>query len=109
MEIGELTNKHCTPCEGGIPRLGPAEVERFLGQLKDWKLVGTHIEREFKFKDFAQALLFINAAGYCAEREGHHPDLILHYNKVKVVLWTHAISGLSENDFILASKIDNLG
>lgn len=108
MNACELTGKHCKPCEGGIPALSPAETEKYLGQVNGWKLVGVHIEKEFKLKDFAKALLFVNAVGYCAEQEGHHPDIVVHYNRVQVILWTHAISGLTENDFILASKIDLL-
>lgn len=106
----ELTNIKCVPCEGGIPALTRREFTPFLSQIKEWQVLDDKkIEREFLFKDFAEALKFVNACGEIAEREGHHPDLLLHsWNKVKVTLYTHAIGGLSMNDFVLAAKIDKL-
>jgi len=79
------------------------------GISQEWKVVGEHhLEREFKFKDFAAALAFTNKVGALAEAEGHHPDICLSWGKVKVIIWTHKINGLHENDFILAAKIDGI-
>lgn len=107
----ELTRKHCAPCEGGIPLLGAAEVREQLAALPDWKLTadGQRIRREWRVKDFATALDFFHRVGRIAEDEGHHPDLHLTgYRNVAVEIWTHAVGGLTENDFILAAKIDTL-
>jgi 4a-hydroxytetrahydrobiopterin dehydratase len=105
----DLKNKKCVPCEGGVKPLTPDEYGAFLrSELTGWVDVKQKkIEKEYKFKNFKEALDFINKVGELAESEGHHPDIYLHgWNKVKLTLSTHAIDGLSENDFILASKID---
>ena len=105
----DLKEKKCVPCEGGVKPLIPDEYGSFLrNELTGWKDVDEKkIVKEYKFKNFKEALAFVNKAGTIAESEGHHPDLNLHgWNKVTVTLSTHAIGGLSENDFILASKID---
>ena len=97
------------PCEGGVKPLTPDEYDSFLRtELEGWVDVDEkRIEKEYKFKNFKQALEFVNKVGDIAELEGHHPDIFLHgWNKVKLTLSTHAIGGLSENDFILATKID---
>lgn len=107
----ELTGKHCKPCEGGIPRLNPDQVQEYLGAVPDWKLAtdGQRLRREWRVKDFDTALDFFNRVGRIAEEEDHHPDLHLTgYRNVAIELSTHAIKGLSENDFILAAKIDQL-
>ena len=106
----DLTQKHCVPCEGGVFPLAGAELEPFLKQTPDWKLSDDKfsISKNFKFKDFAGALAFVNKVGAIAETEGHHPDIALAWGKVNVTLSTHAIGGLSENDFILAAKIDRI-
>jgi 4a-hydroxytetrahydrobiopterin dehydratase len=102
-----LTSKHCVPCEGGIPALTPDEIAPLLAQLDGWSVQGgTKVTKTYTFPDFVQALAFVNRAGAVAEEEGHHPDLFLTWGKVGVELTTHAIGGLSENDFILASKLD---
>ena len=106
--MNDLTQKRCVSCEGGIPPLGKEEVERLLGQVPGWSLSGKWITKEFKFKNFVAAMKFVNRAGDLAEAEGHHPDIHIHYNRVRFDIWTHAINGLSENDFILAAKIDIL-
>ena len=103
-----LTEKRCVPCEGGMPPLKKAEVEKFLSQVPGWSLKGKWITKEFKFKNFVAAMKFVNRVADLAEQEGHHPDIHIHYNIVRLDLWTHAIDGLSENDFILAAKIDAL-
>jgi 4a-hydroxytetrahydrobiopterin dehydratase len=108
---GDLKHKKCVPCEGGVKPLTPDEYGAFLRQeLNGWQdFEEKRIEKEYKFKNFKEALAFINKVGALAEDEGHHPDILLHgWNKVRFMLSTHAIGGLSENDFILASKIDSL-
>ena len=104
----ELTQKRCVPCEGGVPTLEKAEVKRLLAQVEGWSLSGKWITKEFKFKNFVAAMKFVNQVAELAEAEGHHPDIHIHYNLVRFEIWTHAIDGLSENDFILAAKIDAL-
>ena len=91
-----------------MPSLGKAEVENYLSQLKGWSLSGKWITKEFNFKDFIVAMKFVNKVADIAEAEGHHPDIHIHYNRVRLDIWTHAIDGLSENDFILAAKIDSV-
>ncbi len=111
MKIGgDLTQKKCVPCEGGVKPLTPDEYGAYLrNELDGWvDIDGMKIEKEYKFKNFREALGFVNRVGQIAESEGHHPDINLYgWNKVKLTLSTHAIGGLSENDFILASKIDS--
>lgn len=107
----DLSTKHCVPCEeGGEPLLESGE-EEYKKQVPGWQIIrdGTHrLRRQFKFKDFKEALSFVNKVGEIAEEEGHHPDITLTYGKVMIDLFTHAVGGLSENDFILAAKIDKL-
>jgi 4a-hydroxytetrahydrobiopterin dehydratase len=107
----DLAGKHCKPCEGGIPAVPLEEIRLVLGALPGWTLTadGQRIRRDWRVKGFAAALDFFNRIGRVAEEEGHHPDLHLSgYRNVSVELTTHAIGGLSENDFILAAKIDTL-
>ncbi len=106
----DLTKQKCVPCEGGVEPLKRNEFEQYLEQVKEWTVLeDKELQREFKFKDFGEALAFINKVGQIAEEEGHHPDFYLHgWNKVRFNLATHAIGGLSINDFVLASKIDQL-
>lgn len=102
-----LAEKHCVPCHGGVARLRGEELRKYAAELADWQVVDEHhLLRAFTFPDFKSALEFVNRAGAVAEREGHHPDLHLSWGRVEVQIWTHAIGGLSENDFILAAKID---
>jgi 4a-hydroxytetrahydrobiopterin dehydratase len=105
---GGLASKRCIPCEGGVAPLGEAEIDRLLGQVPDWKRVGSVIGREFRFGGYLQTIAFVNAVAWVAERENHHPDLEVGYNRCLVRFSTHSIGGLSENDFILAAKIDAL-
>lgn len=94
-------------CEGGVKPLKGSLLKSYLKLIKGWKVVKEHqIEKEFKFKDFKAAWKFTDNVAKLAENEGHHPDIHLSWGKVKIVTWTHAIDGLSENDFILATKID---
>ena len=107
----ELTRKHCVPCEGGVPTLPAEEVRQLLAALPGWRLTadGKHIRREWRAKDFATALDFFNRVGQIAEEEDHHPDLhLVGYRNVAIEISTHAAGGLTENDFILAAKIDRL-
>jgi len=105
-----LADKRCVPCAKGAEPLTGEEIENRVKELDpDWRVVdGHHLEREFRFDDFRQALDFVNEVGELAEGQGHHPDIYLSYGKVKIQLWTHKINGLHENDFILATKIDAL-
>lgn len=104
-----LLKKKCVPCEGkGMKPLSRADAQDYLDEIPGWALDkdAKKISKEFKFKDFIGAINFVNAVAEIAEMEGHHPDIHIHYNKVLLELSTHAIGGLSENDFILAAKID---
>lgn len=107
----ELAQKKCVACEGGMPPLNKTEAEVLLKQVPGWTLSGDGkwLSRDFKFKDFAEALAFVDKVGAIAESEGHHPDIQLGWGKATIELTTHAIDGLSENDFILAAKTDELG
>ncbi|MBI5002297.1 4a-hydroxytetrahydrobiopterin dehydratase [Candidatus Woesearchaeota archaeon] len=105
----DLQKKKCKPCEGGVPALSDLQAQRFLKMLKGWKLVSGRIERDYTFKDFVDASSWLERVKFLAEAEEHHPDIHWTWNKITLVLWTHAIHGLSENDFILAAKIDALG
>ena len=106
--MDELTRKRCVPCEGGVACLTGAALEAMRAQIGEgWRVVdGRRLEKEYGFDDFKQALDFVNRVGAIAEEEGHHPEVYLGWGKVKLTLWTHAIDGLSENDFILAAKAD---
>jgi 4a-hydroxytetrahydrobiopterin dehydratase len=106
----DYTKKRCVPCEGGVPALSAAEVERALGALDGWdaREGAKQLHKHYRFKDFRQAMVFVNALAELAEAEGHHPDFTVHYSTVDVTLWTHAIGGLSENDLIVAAKLDTL-
>lgn len=108
--MDSLLQKKCIACEGGAFALSRTEAEVLLRQVSGWKLSddAKRISREFPFPDFKSALDFVNRVGAIAEEEGHHPDIFLSWGKVRVELWTHAVGGLSENDFILAAKIDPL-
>jgi 4a-hydroxytetrahydrobiopterin dehydratase len=106
----ELAQKKCVACEGNVAPFNREEAEVLLKQLNAWTLSGDArwISKDFKFKDFAEALAFVDKVGAIAEGEGHHPDIQLSWGKAAVELTTHAIKGLSENDFIMAAKIDKL-
>ena len=102
-----LTSRHCVPCHGGVPRLKGAEIKSLLRQLDGWQVEAEHhLLKEYEFTNFADALAFVNRAGEVAEREGHHPDIAFGWGYARFKIYTHAIDGLSESDFILAAKID---
>ncbi|MGC4116103.1 MAG: 4a-hydroxytetrahydrobiopterin dehydratase [Myxococcales bacterium] len=109
MSETELAKKKCVPCSAGTPKLWGFQLDHFAKQLPDWKVVNEHhLERAFKFPDFVSALAFVNKVGALAEQEGHHPDLTLSWGKVVVTIWTHKIDGLSEADFVLGAKVDQV-
>lgn len=105
-EICELTNKQCKPCEGGVPPLTAEEANKLLQQLQGWSLADNKISKTFEFKNHYQTMAFVNAVAWLSHREDHHPDMTVGYNKCQIEYMTHAINGLSENDFICAAKID---
>ena len=108
--MNALAEKECIPCKGDVPRLEGDELGRLASELgQEWKVVDDHqLEREYKFKNFREALTFTNKVGELAESQGHHPDIILAWGKVKLTIWTHKVDGLTESDFILAAKADQL-
>jgi 4a-hydroxytetrahydrobiopterin dehydratase len=112
MDTGtiNLSERKCIPCEGGIPALKESEINEMRKLISaDWKVVDNKkLFREFSFVNFRHTMDFVNKIADIAESEGHHPDLHVHYGKVEVELYTHAIDGLSENDFILAAKIEKI-
>jgi 4a-hydroxytetrahydrobiopterin dehydratase len=109
--MNELAEKECVPCKGGTPPLKGAELENFSGKLGGgWKVINEHhLEKEYKFKNFREALDFTNKVGELAERIQHHPDIYLAWGQVKLTLWTHKIDGLTESDFVFAAKVNQLG
>ncbi len=107
----DLIEKHCIPCESGDPPVSDEREKELHIKIPKWLLLrdGTHkLRRQFSFKDFKEAIRFVNKLAEVAEAEGHHPDIYIFYNKVQIDLFTHAVGGLSENDFIMAAKIDAL-
>jgi 4a-hydroxytetrahydrobiopterin dehydratase len=105
----QLADKQCVPCRGGVPPLRGNDLARLQKSVPDWTIVNEHhLQREFRFRDFRQALDFVNRVGAIAEEQGHHPDILLAWGKVEITLWTHTIDGLTESDFIMAAKIDTL-
>lgn len=105
--MSDLASKKCIPCHGGVPTLKETEIESMLGQVSGWEVVEQHhLKKTFTFPGFRQTLDFINRVGEIAEHEGHHPDICFGWGRAEVTIWTHAVNGLTENDFILAAKID---
>lgn len=104
-----LASRECVPCRGGVPPLKGDELQRLSGELGDWSVVDEHhLSKVFKFRDFADSLAFVNRVGELAEQQGHHPDICFGWGKAEITIWTHKINGLTESDFILAAKIDEL-
>ncbi|MCJ8312478.1 MAG: 4a-hydroxytetrahydrobiopterin dehydratase [Saccharospirillaceae bacterium] len=108
--MNSLAEKTCVPCQGDIPPLMGYKLINLFEQLtNDWALVNSHhIEKEYKFNNFQQALEFTNRIGAIAEEQNHHPDIHLSWGKVKIIIWTHKIDGLTESDFIFAAKTDDV-
>ena len=106
--MSDLAKKNCIPCKGGIPPLKGDKLKDLMEKLKnDWKIIKEHhLEKEYSFKNFKEALNFTIKVGELAENLGHHPDIFLAWGKVKLTIWTHKIDGLTESDFIYAAKVD---
>ena len=107
MDLGE---KKCVPCEGGVPPLGPKEIKELKSQIKsDWVVSDNKkLSKEYAFVNYKHTMDFVDKVAQLAENEGHHPVMHVYYGRVVIELWTHAIDGLSENDFIMAYKIEKL-
>ncbi len=110
METCDLSAKECVPCKGGVPPLKGQPLVDLHAQLGGgWQVVNEHhLEKEYRFKNFREALAFTNRVGELAEQQGHHPDINLAWGKVKLTIWTHKIDGLTESDFVFAAKADKL-
>jgi len=104
----DLRARSCEPCHEGTPKLEPDEIAKLALHVPVWSTAGDRLKRAFVFHDFADAMRFVNKMAAVAEAEQHHPDFAVHYREVAVTIWTHTVGGLSENDFILAAKIDAL-
>lgn len=105
----DLAERRCVPCHGGVPRLRDAELTKFAVHVPAWEVVAEHhLRRRYEFRNFRDALAFVNRLGAVAEAEGHHPDISFGWGYCEVTIYTHAIDGLSESDFILAAKIERL-
>ena len=108
MTTSPLSSRRCTACEGGIPPLDDNQCRSLLAELPDWRHIDKGIEKSFGFANHYEAMAFVNAIAWVSHRENHHPELTIGYKDVRVRYWTHAIDGLSENDFICAAKIEKL-
>jgi len=108
--MSDLAERQCVPCKGGVPPLAGRELDDLRARLGGgWRVVGGHhLEKEYRFKDFAQALAFTNRVGAMAEEQRHHPDVHLAWGRVRLEIWTHKIDGLTESDFVFAAKADRL-
>ena len=106
--VCDLTQRHCKPCEGGTPPIEGDAVQRYLADLPGWEAADGAIVRRFEFKNYYQTMAFVNAAAWVAHTEDHHPDLEVSYRFCRVRYTTHAVGGLSENDFICAAKVSAL-
>ena len=105
--MSDLASKTCVPCKGGVPPLKGEQLTSLEKQLPDWKVVEEHhLFKIFQFPNFITALQFVNRVGALAEEQGHHPDIFLAWGRAEITIWTHAVKGLTESDFILAAKID---
>lgn len=104
----DLGAKRCKPCEGGVPPLEQAAIERLLAEIEGWEHSGSEIVKLFRFRNYYETMAFVNATAWVSHRENHHPDLEVGYNQCRVRYSTHAVGGLSENDFICAAKIEQL-
>lgn len=108
--MSDLANRQCVPCTTETPTLAGDELAALAGQVPGWEVVeGHHLRRRYSFRNFRDALHFVNRVGEVAEEQGHHPDLTFGWGYAEVSVWTHTIDGLSENDFVLAARVDALG
>jgi len=103
-----LARRKCKPCEGGVPAYSAQQAREMLGQLKGWILEEGKLVKLYPFSNYHHTMAFVNALAWISHREDHHPDLAVGYNQCRVTYWTHAVNGLSENDFICAAKCDAL-
>ena len=107
--MSELASRECVPCRGGVPPLEQEAITRLQAQLEGWGVVDLHhLEKKYRFGNFREAQLFVNRVGDLAEEQGHHPDICFGWGNAEIRIWTHKINGLTESDFILAAKIDQL-
>ncbi len=111
--MSELFEKKCVPCEGGVPALDISEIHKYQKKINGWDVIKNEkniyfLEKKFTFKNFVGSQKFVNEVGRISEEEGHHPEILFGWGYAKINISTHAIEGLSENDFILASKIDKI-
>lgn len=106
--IEQLIKKKCKPCEGGVEPMTNSQIESFIKELSGWVLSDNRIHKSFQFSDHHSAIAFLNAVAWISHTEDHHPDIKIGYDTCEISYWTHAISGLSENDFICAAKVDKL-
>ncbi len=109
----DLDHKKCVPCEGGVPALDLSEIHKYQKKIEGWDVVKNDrniyfLEKRFEFKNFLESQKFVNEVGRISEQEGHHPEILFGWGYAKINISTHAIEGLSENDFILAAKIDKI-
>lgn len=107
-KAADLAQRSCKPCEGGVPPMGEAEIDSQLQSLTGWQYVNGALVRTYRFKNYYRTLAFVNAVGWIAHQEDHHPELVVNYKTCEVRYQTHAIGGISENDFICAAKVDRL-
>lgn len=108
MDERTLANKHCKPCEGGVPPLDDGMADELLAQLDGWIRIEKEISKTYSFMNYYETMAFVNAAAYVSHQEDHHPDMLVGYKTCAVTYTTHAIGGLSENDFICAARLDTL-
>lgn len=108
QNIPDLASRKCKPCEGGVAPLEEAEIRNLLKQLDGWEYANGRIAKTYSFKNYYQTMAFVNAAAWISHREDHHPDVSVGYKQCRVEYMTHAINGLSDNDFICAAKLDKL-
>lgn len=108
QSVPDLAARACKACEGGVAPLTDREIRDLLKQLSGWELIDGRIAKTYTFKDYYQTMAFVNATAWISHREDHHPDVTVGYNRCRIEYVTHAINGLSENDFICAAKLDKL-
>jgi 4a-hydroxytetrahydrobiopterin dehydratase len=108
--MSELSSRQCVPCRGGVPPLQGDQITKLLSELNGWDVEKEHhLKKFYRFSNFREAQEFVNRVGNLAEEQGHHPDICFGWGKAEITIWTHKIDGLTESDFILAAKIDQIG